>query len=69
MFGSSYPVGGASEIAMRIVPTIEQAGGRVLVRAPVIGFSFAGGKVNGVQVQRAGKEKCVWTLDIRISAR
>ena len=57
MFGSSYPVGGASEIALRVVPTIERAGGRVLVRAPVIGFSFEGGKVNGVQVQRAGNSK------------
>ena len=55
MFGSSYPIGGASEIALRIVPTIEHAGGRVLVRAPVVGFSFEGGRVNGVQVERTGK--------------
>jgi len=54
MFGSSYPIGGASEIALRIVPTIEHAGGRVLVRAPVVGFSFEGGRVNGVQVERTG---------------
>ena len=55
MFGSSYPVGGASEIALCIIPTIEKAGGRVLVRAPVVGFCFEGGRVNGVQVQRTGK--------------
>ena len=33
--GGYYPVGGASEIAHTIIPTIEQAGGRVLVRANV----------------------------------
>lgn len=33
--GSAYPVGGASEIAFNIIPVIEAAGGRVLVRAEV----------------------------------
>ena len=33
--GAYYPVGGASEIAFKIIPTIEAAGGRVLVRACV----------------------------------
>ena len=33
--GGSYPVGGASEIAFHMIPIIERAGGRVLVRAPV----------------------------------
>lgn len=33
--GGYYPVGGASEIAYTVIPTIEQAGGRVLVRANV----------------------------------
>lgn len=32
-YASSYPVGGASEIAMHIIPVIERSGGRVLVRA------------------------------------
>ena len=32
-YASSYPVGGASEIAMNIIPVIERAGGRVFVRA------------------------------------
>lgn len=34
-FGGYYPVGGASELAFNIIPTIEAAGGRVLVRARV----------------------------------
>ena len=35
MRGTFYPVGGASEIAMHLIPVIEKSGGRVLVRAPV----------------------------------
>ena len=35
LYGSSYPRGGASEIAMQIIPTIEKSGGKVLVRAQV----------------------------------
>ena len=35
MRGGYYPVGGASEIAMRFIPVIEKTGGSVLVRAPV----------------------------------
>jgi all-trans-retinol 13,14-reductase len=35
LYGASYPRGGASEIAFSIIPVIERAGGRVLVRAPV----------------------------------
>lgn len=31
--GAGYPVGGAGEIALNIIPVIEEAGGRVLVRA------------------------------------
>ena len=33
--GGSYPVGGASEIAFHMIPVIERAGGKVLVRANV----------------------------------
>ena len=33
--GASYPRGGASEFAFHMIPVIEQAGGKVLVRAPV----------------------------------
>lgn len=35
LFGASYPRGGASEIAFHIIPVIEKAGGKVLVRAMV----------------------------------
>ena len=34
-FGGYYPRGGASEIAFNVIPVIEQAGGRVLVRSKV----------------------------------
>jgi phytoene dehydrogenase-like protein len=33
--GGFYPVGGASEIALNVIPVIERAGGKVLVRANV----------------------------------
>jgi hypothetical protein len=33
--GGYYPVGGASEIAFNLIPVIESAGGKVLVRANV----------------------------------
>ena len=33
MSGAGYPIGGASQIALNIIPVIERAGGRVLVRA------------------------------------
>lgn len=33
--GAYYPRGGASEFAFHIIPVIQQAGGKVLVRAPV----------------------------------
>ena len=50
--GAHYPVGGASEIAYNIIPVIEKAGGRVLVRAPVSNIVAKGGKVCGVNVSK-----------------
>ena len=35
LYGAFYPRGGASEIAFHIIPVIQRAGGKVLVRAPV----------------------------------
>ena len=32
---SVYPVGGASELVIHLIPQIERSGGKVLVRAPV----------------------------------
>lgn len=54
LYGGYYPRGGSSEIAFQIIPTIERAGGRVLVRAPVreILVNDAGDQVVGVQVKK-----------------
>lgn len=53
-YGGYYPRGGASEIAFHIIPTIEKAGGRVLVRAAVrdILLNDAKDTVIGVQVKK-----------------
>jgi len=45
--GGYYPVGGASEIAFNIIPVIEKAGGKVLVRAPVTEILLDNGKAVG----------------------
>ncbi|XP_045626463.2 all-trans-retinol 13,14-reductase [Procambarus clarkii] len=51
--GSSYPVGGASEIAFNIIPVIEAAGGKVLVRAEVTQIIIDGkGRACGVEVKK-----------------
>lgn len=53
MYGGYYPVGGASEIAFHIIPTIEEAGGRVLVRARVTDILLDDNeRVTGVQVKQ-----------------
>ena len=54
--GSYYPVGGPSEIAYRIIPVIEKAGGRVLVRANVKSIDIASGAVKGVTLMRGNQE-------------
>ena len=52
--GGYYPKGGASEIAFNIIPVIERAGGRVLVRARVKSLLFSEGldRVVGVRVEK-----------------
>jgi len=50
--GAHYPVGGASEIAYNIIPVIEKAGGKVLVRAEVTEIVAKKGKVCGVKVKK-----------------
>ncbi|CAL4152973.1 unnamed protein product, partial [Meganyctiphanes norvegica] len=53
---ASYPVGGASEIAFNIIPVIEEAGGKVLVRAEVTKIVIgSNGTVCGVEVKK-GRE-------------
>ena len=51
--GSYYPEGGGTEIAFHIIPVIERAGGRVLVKAQVTNILFDDGntKVTGVTVK------------------
>ncbi len=51
-YGGYYPIGGASEIAFNIIPTIEAAGGRVLVRAKVSRILMDEDKAVGVTVKQ-----------------
>lgn len=65
--GSAYPVGGASEIAFHIIPVIEAAGGKVLVRAEVSKImTDSSGQACGVEVKK-GKEFIQVTAPIIIS--
>lgn len=54
--GVSYPIGGSSEIAFHIIPTITKAGGSVFVRAEVDGIvtNSAGTKALGVRMKKDG---------------
>jgi all-trans-retinol 13,14-reductase len=65
MKGGYYPVGGASETAMRFIPVIEKTGGSVLVRAPVkeILLDEEKGKVRGIcKILAKGLSATVWIL-------
>ncbi|KAK3882468.1 hypothetical protein Pcinc_013175 [Petrolisthes cinctipes] len=64
--GGAYPVGGASEIAFHIIPVVEAAGGRLLVRAEVSQILVNDGRAYGVQVKK-GKEVMNVTAPIIIS--
>ncbi len=50
--GGYYPKGGASEIAYNMIPIIEAAGGKVLVRANVVRILYDGDKVTGVKLRK-----------------
>jgi len=52
--GACYPTGGAAEIARRIIPTIDNSGGRVLVRAEVESILIEDGRACGVIMKREG---------------
>ncbi|KAF1380098.1 hypothetical protein PFLUV_G00182960 [Perca fluviatilis] len=55
--GAYYPRGGASEFAFHIIPVIQQAGGAVLVRAPVQRILLnQQGKAYGVTVLKGQEE-------------
>ena len=45
-----YPIGGSQEISRAIIPTIERAGGKVLVRARVTSVAIENGRAVGVHV-------------------
>ena len=51
--GGFYPVGGCSQLAAKLVPTITNAGGKVLVRAPVeqLLFDKQGGRCIGALIK------------------
>jgi all-trans-retinol 13,14-reductase len=48
--GAAYPVGGASRIAETIIPSIERAGGAVVVRAEVANIVIERGRAVGVRL-------------------
>ncbi|XP_053550425.1 all-trans-retinol 13,14-reductase [Bombina bombina] len=50
--GAWYPRGGSSEIAFHMIPVIQRAGGKVLVRATVTRILVNNGRATGVAVQR-----------------
>lgn len=58
--GAWYPRGGSSEIAFHIIPVIEHAGGKVLVRASVTRILLNNGRATGVAVQKKDKEVCIY---------
>ncbi|XP_063815968.1 all-trans-retinol 13,14-reductase-like [Pseudophryne corroboree] len=58
--GAWYPRGGSSEIAFHMIPVIERAGGRVLVRAPVTRILLSNGRATGVAVQKKDTEVCIY---------
>lgn len=49
--GSGYPVGGASQIAQSIVPSITERGGRIVLRAKVRNVLVANGRACGVVME------------------
>ena len=54
--GGYYPVGGASEIAYNLIPVIESAGGKVLVRANVTRILYDGQKAVGVRIKKGSEQ-------------
>ena len=53
--GAAYPVGGCSEIARALVPTVIAAGGDVLVRAAVDQVVVENGVAVGVRLAKSGR--------------
>jgi len=56
--GAAYPVGGSAAIAEAIAPTIEAAGGRIVVGAEVAEILISDGRANGVQMADGKEIRC-----------
>ncbi len=72
MGGAYYPVGGSQRISKAIVPTIERAGGRVLVSCRAKSIIIEGGRATGVevvQVDKSGQDKVRRNKDEIMKAR
>ena len=67
--GGFYPIGGASEIALNMIPVIEKSGGQVLVNAKVEKIiTSSNGAVKGVQVARKNSEFSLIECPVVVSA-
>jgi all-trans-retinol 13,14-reductase len=58
MQGAYFPVGGADAFAASLVPVIEQGGGEVRTRAPVVGILMENDAVTGVRLKDGTEERC-----------
>ncbi len=56
--GAAYPVGGSAAIAEAIAPTIERAGGRIVVGAEVEEILIVGGRTVGVRMADGREIRC-----------
>ena len=56
--GANFPVGGASQIAAQVIPTIEASGGAVLVNAEVEEILVRRGRVAGVRLVHGDEILC-----------
>ena len=69
MHGSSYPLGGTSEIAYQTIPVIERYGGKVLVNAPVTkilmdasGRAIGKRRMNMNELSLCARKQTIWVL-------
>ncbi|MBD8524272.1 FAD-dependent oxidoreductase [Pseudomarimonas arenosa] len=60
--GANFPVGGASQIAYHIIPTIEAAGGAVLVDAEVERLLIDRSRVVGVRMVNGDEIRCAHVI-------
>jgi all-trans-retinol 13,14-reductase len=56
--GANFPVGGASQIAAQVIPTIQASGGAVLVNAEVEQILVRGGRAAGVRMSNGDEILC-----------